>query len=239
VSAAALLTAAAAGTLSFLSPCVLPVLPGYLALLGGLQALELPEQDDGAAARRRRLARNAVLFCAGFSAVFVLLGLTSTLVGAALVRHHAVLTRVAGGLVLLMALHLAGSLVLRSPALYREFRPRAASPAVGAAAAPVAGMAFALGWTPCFGPVLGSVLAVAATQGRAAAGAALLAAYSAGLAGPFLVTGVLYGRLAAGLRRLRRVGPAVTVATAVVLAGLGVLLVLDQLDWVTTRVAGA
>ena len=244
MSAVAVLTAAAAGTLSFLSPCVLPVLPGYLALLGGFTALDAGTlgdgalDDGGAAARaRRRLARNAALFCAGFSVVFVLLGLTSTLVGGLLVRHHAALTRAAGGLVLLMALYLAGSLVLRAPGLYREVRTHRASPAVGAAAAPLAGMAFALGWTPCLGPVLGSVLAVAATQGRAATGAVLLAAYAAGLAVPFLAAGLLYGRAAAALRRLRRVGPAVTVGTAVVLAGLGVLLVLDRLDWVTTGVA--
>lgn len=230
-----MLTAFAAGVLSFLSPCVLPVVPGYLAVLAGFQAV-----GDTAAARRGRglLTRNAALFCTGFSAVFVLLGLAATAVGGLLVRHHAVLTRLSGGAVLLMALYLVGSLVLRWPSLYRDYRFHPRSPAAGAVAALVAGIAFALGWTPCLGPVLGSILAVAATQGRTGVGAYLLAAYSAGLAVPFLAAGLIYGRLAAALRRVRRVGPAITVVTAAVLLPLGVLLVLDQFGSVTARLQG-
>jgi cytochrome c-type biogenesis protein len=224
---AGVLVAFGAGALSFLSPCVLPIVPGYLAVLAGFgPAAPVP-------VARGRLLRTAVLFCAGFSLVFVALGMSATAAGRLLVRHQALLTRLGGAVVLGMALYLAGTLVARWPGLYgeRRFHPRVS----GAVAAPVAGAAFALGWSPCLGPVLGSVLAVAATQGHALAGAALLSAYSAGFAVPFLVSGLLYERLLPLLRRVRRAGPAVTVATAAVLVVLGVLLITDQLAWISAR----
>lgn len=229
MSAAGLLVAFGAGALSFLSPCVLPIVPGYLAVLAGFG----PAGSAPVAPARRRLLCNAALFCAGFSAVFVALGLTATAAGRLLVRHQALLTRVGGAAVLLMAVYLLGSLVARSPALYgeRRFHPRRS----GAVAAPLAGAAFAFGWSPCFGPVLGSVLAVAATQGRAFAGAALLIAYSAGFAVPFLASGLLYERLTPLLRRMRRATPAITVGTAAVLVALGVLLVTGQLALISAR----
>jgi cytochrome c-type biogenesis protein len=226
-----LLAAFAAGLLSFLSPCVLPVVPGYLAVLAGFEAV------DGSRSRDR-LPRNALLFCAGFGAVFVGLGLTATLLGGLLVRHHAVLTRLSGGAVLLMALYLAGSLAGRWPGLYGDHRFHRRAPAMGGIASLAAGMAFAFGWTPCLGPVLGSILAVAATEGRAGTGGTLLGAYAAGLAVPFLAAALAYGRVAPALRRLRRAGPAVTLLTVAVLAPLGVLLVLDQLGALTARLQG-
>lgn len=247
MSPAGLLTAFAAGLASFLSPCVLPVVPGYLAVLAGFERVDGATSRGTAAgaaavAGRARVVRATALFCAGFSAVFVALGLTATAAGRLLVRHHALLARLGGVAVLLMAVYLAGSLLGprllgRWPGLYgeRRFHPR--SGPAGAIAAPVAGAAFALGWSPCLGPVLGSILAVAATQGRAAAGAALLAAYCAGLALPFLAGGLLYGHLVPVLRRLRRLAPAVSVATAAVLAGVGVLLVLDRFGWVTAQLS--
>lgn len=232
MSAVGLLAAFGAGLVSFLSPCVLPVLPGYLAVLAGFGQVD----DPAAVARRRRpLVRNAALFCAGFSAVFVALGLTATVAGRLLVRHHELLTRLSGGAVLLMAAYLAGSQLLRRPALYGEHRFHPRARAAGAVAAPIAGAAFAFGWSPCLGPVLGSILAVAATSGRAGAGAGLLAAYCAGLAVPFLAGGLLYGHLAGALRRLRRAGPAITVGTSAVLVAVGTLLVLDRLGWVTAQ----
>jgi len=228
---AGVLAAFAAGLLSFLSPCVLPVVPGYLAVLAGFEAA------DGSAPRGR-LTRNALLFCGGFGGVFVGLGLTATLVGGLLVRHHALLTRASGVAVLLMALYLVGSLAGRWPGLYGDHRVRRRAPAVGGIASLTAGMAFAFGWTPCLGPVLGSILAVAATEGRAATGGTLLGAYAAGLAVPFLAAGLAYGRLAPALRRVRRAGPAVTLVTVAVLAPLGVLLVLDELGPLTARLQG-
>jgi cytochrome c-type biogenesis protein len=230
VTAAGVLVAFGAGALSFLSPCVLPIVPGYLAVLAGFGTAG---PTPPAPTVRGRLLRNAALFCAGFSAVFVVLGLSATAAGRLLVRHQALLTRLGGAAVLAMAVYLLGTLVARWPGLYgeRRFHPRV----TGTVAAPLAGAAFAFGWSPCLGPVLGSVLAVAATQGRAFAGAVLLTAYSAGFAVPFLVSGALYGRLTPLLRRLRRAGPALTVGTAAVLVVLGVLLVTDQLAWISAR----
>ena len=235
MSAAGLLVAFGAGALSFLSPCVLPIVPGYLAVLAGFGPAGTATGSAAVAPDRRRLLRNAGLFCAGFSAVFVALGLTATAAGQVLVRHQALLTRLGGAAVLLMAVYLLGSLVARSPRLYgeRRFHPRLR--VSGAVAAPLAGAAFAFGWSPCFGPVLGSVLAVAATQGRALAGAVLLTAYSAGFAVPFLASGLLYERLTPLLRRMRRATPAITVGTAAVLVALGVLLVTDQLALLSAR----
>jgi cytochrome c-type biogenesis protein len=233
VSAAGLLVAFGAGALSFLSPCVLPIVPGYLAVLAGFGPAGSAAGSAADTPDRRRMLRNAALFCAGFSAVFVALGLTATAAGQVLVRHQALLTRLGGAAVLLMAVYLLGTLVARSPALYgeRRFHPRMS----GAVAAPLAGAAFAFGWSPCFGPVLGSVLAVAATQGRAVAGAVLLTAYSAGFAVPFLASGLLYERLTPLLGRMRRAAPAITVGTAAVLVALGVLLVTDQLALLSAR----
>jgi cytochrome c-type biogenesis protein len=235
VSGAGLLAAFGAGVLSFLSPCVLPVVPGYLAVLAGFDAVD---GRGAGGAGPDRLGRRAALFCAGFAAVFVGLGLTATAVGTLLVRYHAVLTRVSGVAVLLMALYLAGSLAGRWPALYGDHRFHRRAAGAGGLAALLAGIAFALGWTPCLGPVLGSILALAATQGRAGAGAALLAAYAVGMAAPFLAAGLTYGRLTPVLQRVRRAGPAITLATAAVLASLGVLLVLDQLGYLTARLQG-
>jgi cytochrome c-type biogenesis protein len=229
VTPAGLVVAFGAGALSFLSPCVLPIVPGYLAVLAGFG----PGPGPGAAPARRRLLGPAALFCAGFAAVFVVLGLTATALGRLLVHHQALLTRVGGAAVLVMALYLLGTVAARWPRLYgeRRFHPHLS----GAVAAPLAGAAFAFGWSPCLGPVLGSVLAVAATQGRVLVGGLLLAAYSAGFAVPFLASGLLYQRLAPRLGRLRRLAPAVTVVTAAVLAVLGVLLVTDQFAVVSAR----
>lgn len=239
MNAAALLVAFGAGVLSFLSPCVLPIVPGYLAVLAGFSSgadggtgnTRVPGSPPG----RGLMLRNAALFCAGFSVVFVALGLTATAAGRLLARQQPLLTRLGGAVVLLMALYLVGSLVLRRPGLYGEWRFRPRATRSGAVAAPVAGAAFAFGWSPCLGPVLGSVLAVAATQGRALAGGVLLAAYCAGFAGPLLASAVLFERLAPLLRRLRPAAPAVTVVTAAVLVVLGVLLVTDDLAWLSAR----
>jgi cytochrome c-type biogenesis protein len=138
-------------------------------------------------------------------------------------------------LVLAFALFIAGSLVLKSPWLYQErrFRPRLSR--YGPLAAPVAGMAFGFGWTPCIGPVLGSVLAVAATQARAVQGAALLAVYSVGLGVPFLATGLAFGRMAGAFGWVRRHHAAITLTSACALGLFGVLLALNRLTWVTSQ----
>lgn len=181
------------------------------------------------------MVRDTGLFVAGFSAVFVALGLSATALGSALIRHQALLTRIGGLVVLSMAPFLLGSLVLRTPRLFaeRRFHPNLAR--LGPFAAPVAGAAFALGWTPCIGPILTSVLALAALEGQASRGALLLAVYSLGLGIPFLVTGLALGRLGGVLGWVKRHSVGITLTSALSLGFFGVLLTFDRLVWMTTQ----
>jgi len=220
------------GVVSFLSPCVLPIVPAYLSIITGLDVGEI---QAGASRHRARVVRDTGLFIAGFSAVFVLLGLSATAVGRALFRNQAMLTRASGLLVLGMALFLAGSLVLRSPWLFQEKRFHPSPSRFGPLAAPVAGVAFGFGWTPCIGPVLGSVLAIAATQGEALRGATLLGVYSLGLGVPFLVAGLAFGRVSRCFHWVKRHFTGITLASSLSLAFFGVLLTFNRLTWVTSQ----
>jgi cytochrome c-type biogenesis protein len=230
------LAAFAGGVVSFASPCVLPLVPAYLSIVTGL---EISEIQQGPRHHLWRIARDTGLFIAGFAMVFIMLGLTATTLGQALVHRQALITRISGLLVLAFALFIAGSLVLKSPLLYQErrFHPRLSR--YGPLAVPVAGMAFGFGWTPCIGPVLGSVLAVAATQGRAVQGATLLAAYSLGLGVPFLAAGLFFGRMAGAFRWVKRHYTAITITSACALGFFGVLLALNRLIWVTSQLQAA
>src|SRR6185312_12390622 len=167
--------------------------------------------------------------------VFVLLGLSATALGSALLRGHVPITRIAGALVVLMALGSLATTVDPARLPWRELRFHPQTARLGRWGAPAAGAAFAFGWTPCIGPVLGSVLAVAASQQALGLGALLLAAYAAGLALPFMVTALAVDRSLAALRWTRRHSRALTRAAAVMLGIYGVLLGLDQLAWVTLR----
>ena len=213
------------------SPCVLPIVPGFLSVITGLDITSADAREGSSL----RMARDTAFFVAGFSVVFILLGLTATTIGSAIFRNQALLTRISGLLVLAMAAYLLGSVFAKSPWLYKEkrFHPRLSR--FGPFAAPVAGVAFGFGWTPCIGPILTSVLAVAATRGRAGEGAALLAAYSLGLGIPFLITGLAFGRLAGLFGWVKRHLRVITVASASSLAVFGVLLVFNQLTWITSQ----
>ena len=226
----------AGGLVSFASPCVLPLVPAYLSVITGL---EISEIEHGRRHHLGRIARDTGLFVAGFAVVFILLGLTATAVGQALVHRQAVITRISGLLVLAFALFIVGSLVLKSPWLYQErrFHPRLSR--YGPLAAPVAGMAFGFGWTPCIGPVLGSVLAVAATQAHAVQGASLLAVYALGLGVPFLATGLAFGRMTGAFGWVRRHYAAIMIASACALGFFGVLVTLNRLTWVTSQLQAA
>jgi cytochrome c-type biogenesis protein len=230
------LAAFGGGVVSFASPCVLPIVPAYLSVITGLDVAEV---RSGPRHHLGRITRDTSLFVAGFSIVFILLGLSATAVGQALFRNHLLLTRLSGIAVLAMALFLVGSVVLRAPWMYGEARFHPSPSRFGPLAAPVAGAAFGFGWTPCIGPILASVLAIAATQGRALQGATLLACYSLGLGVPFLVTGLAFGRLAGAFDWVRRHFTVLTFSSALVLAGFGILLALDRLTWVTTQLQTA
>jgi cytochrome c-type biogenesis protein len=230
------LAAFGGGMVSFLSPCVLPIVPGYLSVVTGLEVSEI---TGGSAHQAGRIARDTSLFIAGFTVVFILLGLTATALGQAVFRNHVLLTRLSGLLVLAMALFLAGSLVVRAPWLYQERRFHPSPSRLGPFAAPVTGAAFGFGWTPCIGPVLGSVLAVSSSQGQAWRGAALMAAYSIGLGVPFLVAGLAFGRVSGTFRVVKRHFTGLTLGASLLLAFFGVLLTLNRLTWVTIQMQHA
>ncbi len=230
------LVAFGGGIISFLSPCVLPIVPGYLSLVTGLTMGELEDADTR---RLTHIAINTGLFVLGFTVVFVALFLTTWSVSDVVFRNQDTLTRVSGALVLLMAIYLAGSQLVTTPRLYQEFRFHPHLERFGPFAAPVAGAAFGLGWTPCIGPVLASVLAVASAQGETARGASLLIAYSLGLGLPFLLVGLGVGRFAPALNWVKRHSKAITLVSAALLAVFGLILLFDRLPLVTARLQDA
>jgi cytochrome c-type biogenesis protein len=231
-----LLAAFTGGVLSFASPCVLPLVPAYLSVITGLGTATI---RDGGRSRAGRVLATAGGFVAGFTVVFVTLGLSVTAVGQALSANRVPITRVSGLVVLAMALFLAGSLVLRAPWLYQEKRWHPVLDRFGPLAAPVAGVAFGFGWTPCIGPVLTSVLALAAASGEAAHGGVLLLAYSAGLGVPFLVAALALDRVSGALGPVKRHLTALTAGSAAVLGTFGVLLALNRMQLVTTLAQNA
>jgi cytochrome c-type biogenesis protein len=214
-----------AGVLSFLSPCVLPLVPSYLGFLTGMT---LPE----ASVRRHRVLLHALLFVGGFSLVFILLGASATALGRALNYYQIWLQRVGGVLIILFGLVCLGAFNLRL--LSRERRIQLDRKPVGYLGSALVGMAFAAGWTPCIGPVLGGILGLAATSGDVSRGMALLAVYSAGLALPFLIAAVAVESFLEWFQRFRRFLPWVMRISGALLVIVGVLLLTGEF----TRMAG-
>jgi cytochrome c-type biogenesis protein len=232
----AALVAALVGLISFLSPCVLPLVPGYLSYVTGLAAADAADPPGRAAASlleptggtavatqtRRRVSRTvlgATLFVLGFTAVFVSVGAFFGTLGARLLQHQEVLERVLGAVVILLGLAFLGVL----PGLQREVRLHRL-PATGLAGAPLLGVVFGLGWTPCVGPTLGAVQTLAYSTASAGRGALLSAAYCLGLGVPFLLVASGFRRLAGVLGAVRRHAVWVTYAGGGLLVVLGALL---------------
>jgi len=178
------LGAAVARLLSFLSPCILPLVPPYLCFLGGMTIEELGERQAAGDTSARRVVVAALFFVLGFATVFVALGATASALGALVTRHFDLLAQIAGGLIVLLGLHFLG--VLRIGLLFREARFHPARRPASLVGAYLVGLAFAFGWTPCVGPVLATILLVAASEDSALYGVSLLGAYAAGLGIPFV-----------------------------------------------------
>lgn len=215
------LTALAAGMVSFLSPCVLPLVPGYLSAVSGVSPDELGE------AGWRRVLLPSLLFVATFSAIFILLGLTATGIGSSLQDHQRTLEKMSAILIVLMGiLFVAAPFV---PRLNREWRVDALMERAGKGGPVVAGAAFGIAWTPCVGPALGAILSAAALTGSVWHGAWLLAVYSLGLAIPFLATAVAFSRMTSAFDVIKRHYAAIIATGGVILIAMGVLIWTDEL----------
>ena len=221
IEAPSLALAFAAGLVSFLSPCCLPLVPGYLATVSGTPAGELGRRFDP-----RVMARSAV-FVATFSIIFVLLGLSATLIGSSLFANQPALNKAAGVAMIAMgALFLAS---LFAPRLNRDWRPGALVRRAGDGGPVLAGAAFAIAWTPCVGPTLGAILGLASTSAGTARGGLLLAVYSAGLAVPFLLTALAFDTATRAFGAVKRHYAAIQAGAGVVLVAMGVLVFTGEL----------
>jgi cytochrome c-type biogenesis protein len=217
------LAAFVAGLISFLSPCVLPLVPGYVSLISGVgvEQLKLKEGE-----LFRKVMLNSGAFIIGFSIVFITLGAISTEVGQVLAQYKSLLARIAGVVIILFGLHLTG--VFQIKALLADTRLHGLKGSSSAWGAFVIGFAFAFGWTPCVGPILAVVLGFAAAQDTVWKGIFLLAIYSAGLAVPFLLTSLGIERFLKFYTRFKFHMHAVEVASGVLLIALGILLVMGR-----------
>jgi cytochrome c-type biogenesis protein len=222
-----ILAALAAGVVSFLSPCVLPLVPGYLSAVSGVSANELES------AGWRRVLGPSLLFVASFSAIFILLGLTATGLGSLLQDHKELLTKISAALIIAMGFLFVGSLFITR--LNREWHVNALLDRAGKGGPIVAGAAFAIAWTPCIGPTLGAILGAASLSGSAGHGAFLLAVYSAGLAIPFLLTAVAFSQMTTAFAVVKRHYQAIVATGGLILIAMGVLIWTGELSQLNTE----
>ncbi len=206
-----------AGIVSFLSPCVLPLVPSYLSFVTGMSLEDLQEGVD-----RRATLVHSLLFVAGFSVIFITLGASASFLGVFLRYYEVWIARIGGVLIVILGLHLTG--VFRIAPLMRERRVHVKDKPAGYVGTLGVGAAFGAGWTPCIGPVLGAILTLAGTQDTVWSGVMLLSVYSMGLAIPFLLSALALDLFLGAFARFRRFLPAVEKASGVMLIMLGLLL---------------
>ncbi len=216
-----------AGMLSFLSPCILPIVPPYLAWLAGVSFAELQSSPAGSAAKWR-VVSSSVMFVLGFATVFVALGATASIVGRTIAQYFDVLSIVAGAVILIMGLHFLG--VFRLGLLYREARVQVNRKPAGLFGAYVVGLAFAFGWTPCVGPILAAILFIAGSEETAWRGASLLAAYSVGIGLPFILAAVFASQFLGWAARFKKHMQKVEMAMGGLLVITGVLFMTGQMS---------
>ncbi len=223
------IAAFAVGFVSFISPCVLPLVPGYLSAVSGVSVADMRSGER----RLLEVLAPALVFCGAFTVVFVALGMTATGLGSTLNDNRGLLEIVAGSMI--VALGVFFVLTPFVPRLNREWRVDALMERAGSGGPLFAGAAFAIAWTPCVGPTLGTILTAASVQDTVGQGAILLAFYSAGLAVPFLLTAVAFERATGAFRWLRDRYVLVTAVSGAVLIGMGVLLLTGQLTDLNTE----
>jgi cytochrome c-type biogenesis protein len=217
------IAAFAVGLVSFVSPCVLPLVPGYLSAVSGIGIADMRTGEH----RRSSILWPAAIFCLSFSIMFIALGMTATGIGSALRDSKRTLDNAAG--ILIVAMGVFFLLTPFVPKLNREWRPEALISRAGSGGPIIAGLAFAVAWTPCVGPTLASILAAASTADSVGHGGALLAFYSLGLAVPFLLTAVLFDRATVTFRWIRDHYVVVTAVSGCILIGMGLLILTGEL----------
>jgi cytochrome c-type biogenesis protein len=229
-----LLLAAGAGLLSFVSPCVLPLLPAYLGYMTGLTADELQNQRD--VATRAHVLGRSLAFVVGLSLVFSLLGASASVVGRTLIQHQVLILRLAGVLVVIFGLHTLG--LIRIPLLYRQTRFSFGGTEGSYVGALLLGAAFAAGWTPCIGPFLAGLLALASQEQTVGRGMLLLFVYGLGLGIPFVLAGLALGTSLRLLRGVKARMQALEWVSGFVLVGMGLLIFSDRLSLVSAWLTG-
>jgi len=213
----------AVGFVSFISPCVLPLVPGYLSAVSGLSIADMKSGERSLP----QILLPAIVFCLSFTVVFVALGMTATGLGSTLQSEKATLDKLAGAVIIGLGVFFL--LTPFIPILNKEWRPDALISRAGSGGPLVAGAAFAVAWTPCIGPTLGSILSAAATQDTVGKGGILLAFYSLGLAVPFLLTAVAFTRMTTAFRFLRNHYMVITALSGVILIVMGLMLFTGEL----------
>ncbi len=216
-----------AGLLSFLSPCVLPLIPSYVGFITGMSFSDLTGEEDRARILRISII-NSLLFILGFTLVFILLGATATAIGTSLNRYQNIIRWVGGVLVIILGVHFTGLINIKF--LQVEKRLHLQNRPLGYVGAVLIGMAFAAGWTPCIGPILGSILMVAATQTEIIKGMSLLAVYSLGFGIPFLLSAIALNKFLTTYKKLSRHIPKIIVASGVILIVIGLLIITNNLS---------
>lgn len=227
MSIVVVLTAFAGGLVSFLSPCVLPLVPGYLSIISGYSLDQLKGNAQNAVLKRS-VVTNSIMFIIGFSITFIALGATATWLGQILLARMQILYRIAGLVIIVFGLHVLG--IFKINALYQDKRFHDVQKPRGAWGVLVLGLAFAFGWTPCLGPILSGILAVAGTQETVMKGIVLLAIYSLGLGVPFLLTSIGLNQFLSFYGRFKRHFRAMEVVSGVLVVTIGLLIMTNSLS---------
>jgi len=228
-----LFAAFVAGILSFISPCVLPLIPGYVSFVSGASLEEIRGGGGATSATRKQILLTSLAFVLGFSLVFVALGASASAVGKFLFSRLPLLERIAGAVIIVFGLHTMG--LFRIAALETEKRVQTQTRPAGPLGAVLVGIAFAFGWTPCIGPILGGILVVAGSKETVSEGVMLLAVYSLGLGIPFLLTSLAIDRFFAVTKRIRRYYHAIELVSGGLLVLVGLLIFTHQLTVITQR----
>lgn len=221
-----------AGVVSFLSPCVLPLVPGYLSYVSGISFEELAAAQ-GKATLVRRAMIHALVFSLGFTTIFVALGASATAIGQFLLPRLGLFTKIGGVIVILLGLHIMG--IWKIGLLYREKRLTQTHPKKGLIGSYITGLAFAFAWTPCVGPILGAILTLAATREAVNDGVMLLSVYSLGLALPFLLTALATQAFLTLFHRLKGYLRTIEVGAGFLVVVMGLLMLTNNLTWISGK----